>query len=114
MCSRIGASVLKGALPKDAAGQQAATELIADDENQYENLAMKLAGSLSYRMVQADGSSEIYGDGCGRLADIRKLLWQHKWSCGLFDTRRWVSDLEDAYDEAWRRWVNNERGDIYL
>jgi len=32
----------------------------------------------------------------------------------LFDTKRWVSDLEAAYDEAWRRWVANEGGDIYL
>ena len=116
MCSRIGASVLKGALPKDAQGRQAASELIAEDEDQYEKLAIKLASSLSYRLVKSDTSltGETYGEGSGRLAEIRQLLWQHKWTCGLFDTKRWVSDLEDAYDAAWRNWVSGERGDIYL
>lgn len=116
MCSRIAASVLKGALPKDAAGQQAAAELIADDENQYEKLAIKLASSLTYRLAGRDDGAGggIYGEGSGRLADIRKLLWHHKWTCGLFDTQRWVSDLEDAYTEAWRKWTSGERGDIYL
>jgi hypothetical protein len=32
----------------------------------------------------------------------------------LFDTQRWVRDLEDAYEEAWRRWVSGEGGDIVL
>ncbi|CAK7228710.1 hypothetical protein SCUCBS95973_006973 [Sporothrix curviconia] len=114
MCSRIGASVLKGALPKDAAGQQAAAELIAEDDDQYEKMAIKLASGMSYRQVDRDDGKGTYGEGSGRLADLRKILWDHKWECGLFDTRRWVSDLEDAYTEAWRRWANGERGDIYL
>ncbi|CAK7207845.1 hypothetical protein SEUCBS139899_010660 [Sporothrix eucalyptigena] len=114
MCSRIGASVLKGALPKDAVGQQAAAELIAEDDDQYEKMAIKLASGMSYRQVARDDGTGTYGEGSGRLADLRKILWDHKWECGLFDTRRWVSDLEDAYTEAWRRWANGERGDIYL
>lgn len=109
MCSRMAASILKGALPKSPEGDQAAKELIAPDEINYEQRAVKLANSLSYRITK-DG----YGEGSGRLAELRKLLWKSKWSCALFDTRRWVRDLEDAYDEAWRRWVAGEPGDIYL
>lgn len=109
MCSRMAASILKGALPKSREGQQVASELIAENDTQYEQMAVRLAGGLSYNM-----KSEGYGIGCGRLADMRKLLWDNKWKCGLFDTRRWVSDVETAYEEAWRRWVAGESGDIYL
>jgi len=112
MCSRMAASILKGALPRSPAGEQAAAELIAEDDAGYEEAAVQLAGGLSYRIVaDAEGG---YGEGMGRLAEMRKLLWQSKWTCGLFDTRRWVRDLEDAYDEAWSRWVEGRDGDIYL
>ncbi|RKK70754.1 hypothetical protein BFJ69_g11550 [Fusarium oxysporum] len=109
MCSRMAASILKGALPKSNEGQEAAAELIAASEEEYEQRAVELAIGLSYTM-SADG----YGQGDGRLADIRKLLWESKWHCGLFDTKRWVNDVETAYEQAWQRWVAGEGGDIYL
>lgn len=108
MCSRMAASILKGALPKGPEGDRAAEELIATDEAEYEDLAIKLASSLSYSTAKG------FGEGSGRLSELRRLLWRSKWSCALFDTRRWVRDLEDAYEEAWRRWVAGEGGDIYL
>ncbi|KAI0115443.1 glycosyl transferase family 41-domain-containing protein [Nemania sp. FL0031] len=109
MCSRMAASILKGALPKDAEGARAARELIASDDAEYEAFATRLASGLSYDRVNED-----YCEGRGRLAELRKLLFEAKWSCALFDTHRWVSDLEIAYEEAWRRWVAGEDGDIYL
>lgn len=108
MCSRMASSILKGALPKGDEGDRAARNLIAKDEPQYEDFAIKLATSLSY------STEKGYGEGLGRLAELRKILWKSKWTCALFDTRRWVRDLEDAYEEAWRRWVDGEGGDIYL
>lgn len=105
----MAASILRGALPKSAEGQQAALELIADGETEYEDQATELAGGLTYVMTD-----EGYGRGTGRLAEIRKLLWDSRWECGLFNTRRWVNDLERAYEEAWRRWVAGKGGDIYL
>lgn len=108
MCSRMAASILKGALPKSPEGDRAAEELIAADDTDYENSAISLASGLIYSTAKG------YGEGSGRLSDLRKLLWQSKWTCALFDTRRWVRDLEDAYEEAWRRWVAGEGGDIYL
>jgi len=108
MCSRMASSILKGALPKGAQGEQAAKELIAVNDDEYERFAIRLASGLRYDV------SRGYGEGEGRLAELRKLLWASKWTCALFDTRRWVKDLEDAYDEAWRKWVAGEGGDIYL
>jgi predicted O-linked N-acetylglucosamine transferase (SPINDLY family) len=105
----MAASILKGALPRNEEGYQAAKELIAEDDEHYEELAIKLAGGFSY---QVDPSG--HGQGIGRLGELRKLLFDSRWTCALFDTKRWVSDLESAYDEAWRRWVSNEGGDIYL
>ncbi|KAM0218596.1 hypothetical protein ACHAPQ_005618 [Fusarium lateritium] len=109
MCSRMAASILKGALPKSDEGQQAAAELIAENEEDYEKRAVQLASGLNYTI-----SAEGYGQGEGRVAEIRKLLWESKWHCGLFDTRRWVNDVESAYEQAWHRWVAGEGGDIYL
>ena len=109
MCSRMAASILKGALPRTAAGREAAEDLIADSDAEYEAMASRLASGLSYWR-----SNNEYCEGRGRLADIRKVLFDAKWTCGLFNTRRWVSDLEYAYEEAWRRWVAGESGDIYL
>lgn len=109
MCSRMAASILKGALPNNADGLRAAEDLIAEDEDDYEALATRLAGGLTYKM-----SNQQYGEGQGRLAELRKVLFDAKWTCALFDTQRWVNDLEDAYEEAWRRWISGEGGDIHL
>lgn len=109
MCSRMAASILKGALPKNAEGDKAIQELIAEDEDEYEVLAIRLASGLSYKIT-----NQQYGEGRGRLAELRRVLFDAKWTCALFDTQRWVRDLEDAYQEAWRRWVAGEGGDIHL
>lgn len=109
MCSRMAASILKGALPKSEDGRRAASELIAENDEQYEEFAIKLASGLSYRI-----NSSGRGEGVGRLAELRKVLYDSRWTCALFDTKRWVLDLESAYEEAWRRWVANDGGDIYL
>lgn len=107
MCSRMAASILKGALPKSQEGKRAAGELVATDENDYEAKAVALGKDLTYAVGDQ-------GRGKGRLVELRKMLFQARWTSALFDTRRWVRDLEDAYEEAWRRWVAGEGGDIWL
>lgn len=109
MCSRMAASILKGALPQGAARDQAVQDLIAEDDDAYESMAVKLANGMSYHIAD-----EGFGQAKGRLWELRKMLFNAKWDCALFDTRRWVRDLEDAYQEAWKRWVNGIEGDIYL
>jgi predicted O-linked N-acetylglucosamine transferase (SPINDLY family) len=105
MCSRMAASILTGALPKTPEGEVAASDLIAEDENQYEQFAVKLTTGLVYGQ---DGVAT------GRLFELRRLLYESRMTCALFDTKRWVADLELAYQEAWRRWVGGISGDIYL
>lgn len=109
MCSRMAASIVIGALPKRdrQVFEDAKGDLIAVDEDNYEDLAVRLAGGLKY----IPGGR---GRGEGRLMELRKLLTEGRWSSALFDTRRWVRDLEDAYQEAWRRWVDGVGGDIWL
>lgn len=105
MCSRIAASILRAAVPQTDAGRSMANGLIADSEERYEKRAIELVRGLKYR---AGGECE------GELVDVRKVLFEGRWSSELFNTKRWVSDLEDAYEEAWRRWVSGEGGDIDL
>lgn len=104
MCSRMAASILKGALPNGRDGLQAAVDLIAEDEDDYERKAILLGTNLLY-----DGHRPR-----GRLAELRKLLYEARWTSALFDTKRWVRDLEEAYSIAWERWVAGEGGDIWL
>lgn len=107
MCSRMAASILKGALPKSKEGDRAAFELIANSEEDYEKKAVALAKSSAY----IQGNNGIIQ---GRLVELRQMLFNARWSSALFDTTRWVRDLEDAYDESWKRWVSGEGGDIWL
>ena len=109
MCSRMAASILRGALPKTTEGDQAAKDLITDSDEAYEDQAVELGNDLSYSTVNGR-----QGVGKGRLMELRKLLYESRWSSALFDTRRWVRDLELAYWEAWRRWVAGKGGDIWL
>ena len=108
MCSRMAASIVQGALPKNVSGRAVAKELIVNDEIEYEEAAVRLA--KDYQHITEMTTGKI----CGRLAEIRKLLLESRWSCPLFDTRRWVRDLEKAYCIAWDRWVTGQGGDIWL
>jgi len=109
MCSRMAASILRGALPRNTDGDRAADELIADSDKAYEEQAVELGSDLVYST-----NVGMQGMGKGRLMELRKLLYESRWTSALFDTRRWVRDLESAYSEAWRRWVAGEGGDIWL
>ena len=109
MCSRMAASILRGALPKNQDGDQAAEELIAESDEAYEEQAVELGSNLVYPTGDTD-----QGLGIGRLMELRKMLYESRWTSALFDTRRWVRDLEGAYEEAWGKWVAGEGGDIWL
>lgn len=112
MCSRMAAGILAGALPRHTRdGRQAWDELVVDSEERYEDAAVRLAHGLKYG-AQRHGLHEWNGQ--GRLVELRKMIWEGRWTCPLFDTQRWVQDLEVAYAEAWRRWVAGEGGDIWL
>lgn len=82
--------------------------MVLNDE-EYEERAVELGLGLVYPV-----HGGVQGKGQGRLMELRKLLYESRWESALFDTRRWVRDLETAYREAWRRWVAGEGGDIWL
>lgn len=109
MCSRMAASILKGALPQTTEGKAAAMELIAKSDEEYEERAVALGDDLVY-----SNEPEELGIGHGRLVEFRKILYESRWTSALFDTKRWVRDIEAAYAEAWRKWVVGEGGDIWL
>ncbi|KAF2732185.1 hypothetical protein EJ04DRAFT_536178 [Polyplosphaeria fusca] len=104
MCSRMAASILKGALPNNGEGKQAAKDLVAKNEDDYEDKAVKLAQDCVYQGHKPTG----------RLSELRKLLYESRWSSALYDTKRWVRDLEEAYQTAWKHWDQGTGGDIWL
>ena len=103
----MASSILSSALPKTESGQQAREELIAVSDEDYEKKAIHLCCSLFY---------EPGGEGRarGRLFELRRMLFEGRQRNSLFDTSRWVRDLEDAYQRVWNQWVNGEEGDIWL
>ncbi|KAJ5483945.1 hypothetical protein N7539_005741 [Penicillium diatomitis] len=107
MCSRMASSILSSALPSDKAGRWAREELIASSDDDYENKAIRLCLDLQY-VPGGEGRAR------GRLADLRQMLFLQRYQNKLFDTARWVRDLEDAYEAVWAQWVNGEEGDIWL
>lgn len=109
MCSRMAASILQGALPKSEEGRKAAKQLIAKDDDEYEALAVKLARGLEYS-VNEEGT----GVAKGRLSDLRRILYEARWTSALFDTRTWVRTVEEGYVRAWMNWVDGTPGHIWL
>ncbi|KAJ6123030.1 hypothetical protein N7512_005495 [Penicillium capsulatum] len=107
MCSRMASSILSSALPGNEDGQRAREELIASSDDDYENKAIRLGIDLQY-IAGGEGRAR------GRLADLRQMLFLQRYKNKLFDTARWVRDLEDAYEAVWAQWVNGEEGDIWL
>ena len=85
-------------------GARAAKELIAASDEDYEEKAVRLGTDCIYQGHRATG----------RLSQLRKMLYEARWTSALYDTRRWVRDLEDAYQIAWGKWEKGEGGDIWL
>ena len=101
----MASSILSSALPNSDVGQRAREELIASSDKDYETKAINLCLDLQHSPT---------GHGRGRLMEIRQMLFRDRYRNRLFDTARWVRDLEDAYDAVWAQWVNGEEGDIWL
>lgn len=114
MCSRMAGSIVTSALPKGRDGDDARRDLLVQSEKHYVDTAIDLARGLRYPTSEPPDHGDKLGRGQGRLMDLRRLLWEGRWSSRLFDTKRWVRDLEVAYWSAWRKWEKGEGGDIYL
>ena len=112
MCSRMAGSIMASALPEGRSGDEARRDLLVRSERQYIDIAIELARGLQYPSSESNGQK--YGRGKGRLVELRRMLWEGRWTSRLFDTKRWVMDLESAYWSAWRKWEKGEGGDIWL
>lgn len=131
MCSRMAGSIVSSALPVGAEGDSARADLVVQNEREYEQQAIEMSRGLKYRgggrpvdssagvgpltspSSSATGDSRK-GQGQGRLMELRRILWEGRWDSRLFDTKRWVRDVETAYELAWRNWVRGQGGDIWL
>ncbi|KAK5106200.1 hypothetical protein LTS08_000317 [Lithohypha guttulata] len=111
MCSRMASSIVASALPEGPEGDEGRRDLLVGSEKEYEDRAIQLASNLRY--VDTD-NYEYSGQGHGRLLELRRMLWEGRWTSRLFDTKRWVSDLEMGYWKAWTAWEAGEGGDIWL
>ena len=95
-------------------------ELVVASDAEYEDRAVELVRGLveaGERGLAWEGGERGLawegGEGC-RLLELRRALYEGRWESALFDTRRWVRDLEEAYGIAWERWVQGRGGDIVL
>lgn len=107
MCSRMASSILMSALPDSEVGHEAQSALVASSDEDYEDKADRLCSDLRYER----GSR---GQATGRLVEMRRMLFMNRWQSKLFDTRRWVNDLENAYEKVWGAWVRGEESDVWL
>lgn len=93
MCSRVAASI--------AAATGFGPEMIVPSDLEYERRALDLAGSLVYEYIPPDPSKpagSLEGReqrrAKGELAELRKQLFLTREHSPLFDTKRWVHNLE--------------------
>lgn len=78
--------------------------MIVNSLEEYENRAVELANGVKYTTVrQLDGATIQRGE--GELIALRRNLFLNRDRMPLFDTERWTRNIEKAYWEAWRRWV---------
>ncbi|BGO93075.1 hypothetical protein NBRC10512_003260 [Rhodotorula toruloides] len=104
MCSRVAASI--------AMATGFGPQMIVNNEHEYERRALELAAGLVYDTIPADPSkppTTLEGReqrrSKGELAELRKKLFLTREQSPLFDTKRWVRNLEKGLVEAWTRWV---------
>ncbi|KAJ9059566.1 hypothetical protein DSO57_1001106 [Entomophthora muscae] len=120
MCSRVAASI--------AYATGYGEYMVTDSEEAYADQAVKLASSLSYRYAKATNTQVVlerlgltnshhlpvdhdvleHRFGQGELMDLRKALFLTRDHSRLFDTPRWVRNLEQGYTEAWKRWESGD------
>lgn len=105
MASRVAASI--------AIATGHGKQMIVHSGNEYEQRALDLAGGMIYDMLPplkgVDANrpeARAQRRGKGELAQLRKQLFLTRESSPLFDTKRWVENMERGVVEAWRRWVN--------
>ena len=96
MCSRVAASMANATGFGD--------QMIVHSLEEYEHRAVTLANSVKYTpWLDLDGVTIQRGE--GELIKLRRNLFLNRDRMPLFVTKRWTRNIEKAYCEAWKRWV---------
>jgi protein O-GlcNAc transferase len=77
--------------------------MVTHSGEEYVERAVVLARSLSGSSPDEKGKGKA--EGMGELLELRRSLFLARDTMPLFDTYRWVRNLEIGLHEAWRRWV---------
>ena len=101
MCSRVAASM--------AAATGFGRQMVVHSLQEYEDRAVDLATGLRYTQIPDE---QTMRRGSGELIALRRNLFLNRDRMPLFDTERWTRNLEKAYWEAWRRWVEGTQFEL--
>ncbi|ORY72723.1 hypothetical protein BCR35DRAFT_307496 [Leucosporidium creatinivorum] len=101
MASRVAASI--------AVATGHGKEMIVSSGAEYEHRALFLASGLH----QPDApEARVQRRGKGELSKLRRKLFLSREQSPLFDTRRWVQNMEKGLTEAWKRWVQGTEFEV--
>lgn len=103
MASRVAASI--------AVATGMGRNMVVMSASEYERRAIDLAEGLTYDLLaplKVDAhlpEARAQRRSKGELAQMRKKLFFSRDKSPLFDTKRWVTNMETGLIEAWDRWV---------
>jgi protein O-GlcNAc transferase len=98
MCTRVASSI--------AYATGFGESMVVHNQDDYEERAVVLATSINYRMeINDEGGLDRRGS--GELIELRKNIFLNRNRMPLFDTRRWIRNLERGFEEIWKRWATS-------
>ncbi|CAL1695844.1 unnamed protein product [Somion occarium] len=96
MCSRVCASMVNATGFGD--------QMVVNNLQDYEERAVTWANGVEYQSTQKPSGSTFMRPK-GDVITLRRNLFLNRDKMPLFDTQRWVRNIEKGYTEVWRRWV---------
>lgn len=103
MASRVSASLAHAT----GLGKQ----MVVHSREEYEERAVALASAhwaSNAERLSCGARAEFVSEGSG-LLNLRRSLFLGRETMPLFDTRRWVKNLEKGFIVAWKRWVDGSQ-----
>lgn len=106
MASRVSASL--------AYATGLGKQMVVHSREEYEERAVTLASACWGSNVEMlsfgpNGGEAEFGSEGSELLHLRRCLFLTRETMPLFDTRRWVKNLEKGFVAAWKRWVDGSQ-----
>ena len=106
MASRVSASLANAT----GLGKQ----MVVHSREEYEERAVALASAhwafnLEKHSLGLHGGESGFVSEGSELLNLRRCLFISRETMPLFDTRRWVKNLEKGFVAAWKRWVDGSQ-----